>query len=195
MQRVLAYCSVAILIVFCSSVFASADIIQDLTVDILLTPCPTCFVNVIPNGGGASGYADFGGVQPPWYIQFATGPASSWYISGLDYVQFFDQGGLVTMNGPDGLTFNGIVTGGQAFHHQAGALVANLFFSGQWSNGIVGRGEIDDCIQSFMGCYGYGFSAAHLVTFADAPEPASLALLLGGVGGIWGTHRRFRACV
>ena len=163
---------------------ATADIIQDLTVSLYQgPPCePNCFVDTGDQGSPAGGYYDFTSRAIPWGFAFETGDALSWSETQYSYEATFGQGGYFDMTGPYGLTFTGVVTSGAAAYMDDIGIV-EVYFSGQWSDGIKASGYADVYYSPFP-FYG------DLDTRAVAPEPSSLALMASGVLGIWGGKKR-----
>jgi hypothetical protein len=181
--RCLCVLSVLMLI---SAASASADIIQDLTVTLQMNTfdqnCCSEFVGA--DGGPASGRADFADIQEPWSFNFVTGSATQWCENcPYPYDAKFGMGGQFTMQGPDGLTFTGVVTSGEAIAYGLGTNAVGVTFTGQWSNGLFGYGRA-----------GVGFNVdtgniANLETHV-APEPSSLLLMGTAVAGLCAAGRR-----
>jgi hypothetical protein len=187
------YMRFVVLLVFAwllSVSFASADIIQTLTIAIN-TDCPpaTCIFFTGDMGSPASGSGDFTPIGDPWTYQFQTGNALSWCENtcggGLLYQATFGYGGSVQMTGPDGLTFTGVVTqGGVAV---SGFMVGvDVDYFGQWSNGLYGYGTIETMTDPPFDFLVEQFTAN------VAPEPSSLMLLGTGVASLWSLGRRLR---
>ena len=195
-RRTILFSLVAACVLFAASPFAAADIIQDLTVKIDFQTCNNqlCMFDEGFDGAPASGYASFAQLGLPWTYSFVTPPPYWWCDSeqpdcgGFWYQALFGQGGSFTMTGPDGLTFNGIVTSGWTFHPGPGDDEITIDFSGQWSNGLSASGE----------AYEYWWSdqfydvEAKLYTSPSTPvpEPGSLVLLASGVLGLVSVLRR-----
>jgi hypothetical protein len=171
---------------------ASADIYQDLTVNLNYNDCSSagaCYVSAGSSGSPAYGGANFTSMPPtypPWTYNLATGPAYQWgHDIGGDYYALFNSG-TFNMTGPYGLTFNGTISSGSAYVYggDAGQKV-DVTFSGYWSDGIYATGGADLFIAN-----GGTNSYASLSTAAQAPEPSSLALFGSGVLGLGGLLRR-----
>jgi hypothetical protein len=143
-NRTILFSLVAAWVLFAATPFAAADIIQDLTVKIDFQTCNNqlCMFDEGFDGAPASGYASFAQLGLPWSYAFVTPPPYWWCDSeqpeccGFWYQALFGQGGTFTMTGPDGLTFNGIVTSGWTLHPGPGNDQIQIQFSGQWSNGL-----------------------------------------------------------
>lgn len=91
---------------------ASADIIQDLTVNISsCTSCNSTFFVGYPQSpphyyiAPGHGSADFSSLGLPWSFSFTTALPTSWLVQGNLYGLTFGQGGVFNMTGPYGLTF------------------------------------------------------------------------------------------
>ena len=183
------YMRLVVLLVFTlllSASLASADIIQTLTFSVD-TQCPPASCNFFTGdlGSPGSGGGDFSPIGDPWTYSFTTGNALSWcsYACGVLYEASFGYGGSIQMTGPDGLTFTGAVTFGNAFVPGDVASLSVDYF-GQWSNGLYGYGTISTSSDS-----AYNFLLDHFDSNI-APEPSSLMLLGTGVAGLWSLGRR-----
>jgi len=169
---------------------SSADVAQQLTVHLSMF-CPPTFVvcQVTPYqevpGTPAAGHVNFGVIDQPWSFNFETGDPLDWKCDWHceDYNANFGVGGTFMMDGPDGLTFLGEITSGTAWQNLDIASGALLSFSGKWSNGLSAYGNLLDSYTEQNGPY------ASLDVYT-APEPASLALMGGGVLAVWGLRRR-----
>ena len=164
---------------------ASAGIAQDLTISLSNPQCHLSVCGVDPGNTGspASGEADFSDLgYPYWSFSFLTGPADSWSQVGGTYSAGFNSGSI-SITGPYGLTFNGIVTQGDSRESLAGEH-AGVEFTGYWSNGLYGYGDADVFIT-----LGQGASANFDITTV-APEPGSLIMFGSGILGLAGVLRR-----
>jgi hypothetical protein len=171
------------LMLIASAAVATAGVIQDLTVSLALAPC-NCSYDTGFDGSPASGMADFTSIAP-WTITFSAIDTLSWQQNGNSYFANFGPGGGVQMTGPDGLTFTGVVTSGAAGYFGFDSYV-DVTFSGQWSDGLYGYGNT----QLYFTGNPSGYYESDLNAFV-APEPSSLALMGGGLVGIWGCGKRF----
>lgn len=191
MPRLIWFFLVVVLLLSPSFGMASAVTVpDDLTVHLSMD-CPpfSCYVDPflggIP-GNYAVGSADFSAIGQPWSYNFQTGLPLSWTYDEFtgQYSAQFGVGGSFLMDGPDGLTFVGEVTSGDAWQGQGGvAFGVELSFFGQWSNGLYGYGTITDQ-------YSDEFGPQATLNAGVVPEPAGLTLLGTGVVGIWGWRRR-----
>lgn len=186
MNRCLRFSVLVSMILLASAAVATADIIKDLTVNLMLVPC-SCNYGVGYFGGEDGGWpawgnADFTSVAP-WTFSFVTARPLFWQIGEDDgsYFARFGYGGFFSMTGPDGLTFSGTVTSGQSGWEGFNATV-DVTFVGQWSNGLYGGGDA----ELFFGPIGY---ESDLNTYV-APEPSSIVLMAAGILGIWSTGKR-----
>ncbi len=184
--------AVAFLFVLALAAVSGADVTPDLTVHLSMA-CPynPSVCAVLPYqgtpGNPSSGSANFNSIDEPWSFSFITADPLSWKcdVHCGDYYADFGLGGMFLMNGPGGLTFTGEITSGTAWQNLDLTYGAQLSFSGQWSNGLTASGNLLDQYTDWNGPY------ASLDVYT-APEPASLALLGGGILAVWGVHKRFR---
>jgi len=182
--------SLYLLLVIVLAGMAHADAPQDLTVHLSMY-CPLdlkiCSVDPYEQypGNPAAGHADFSPIDQPWNFTFVTGYPLFWkcYGSCNNYSATFGIGGTFTMDGPRGLTFAGQITSGTAWQNLDLSWGASLSFSGKWSNGLYGYGDLLDQFTDQFGPYAS-------LDVDTVPEPASLALLGAGVLMIWGMRRR-----
>ena len=178
----------ALLVAF--SGMAHADVAPDPTLHLYMY-CPfnlnICQVSPYEQhpGNPASGHADFGAINLPWSFTFVTGEPLSWSCDQRcnNYHATFGVGGTFTVEGPQGLNFNGSITGGTAWQNLDLSWGADLFFSGEWNDGPSGYGEILDLVTDQYGPY----ASLDLYT---VPEPAILALLGTGAIIAWGAGLR-----
>lgn len=167
-----------------------ADTSQDLTTHLAMF-CPNdvnvCSVSPYLGapGNAAVGQANFNSIDLPWSFSFQTANPTHWQCDSHceDYYATFAVGGTFLMNGPDGLTFSGQITSGQAWQNVDLTWGADVSFSGQWSNGLSAYGDLSDLVTDWNGPY------ASLDVYTT-PEPASLALLGGGTLAVWRMRRR-----
>jgi hypothetical protein len=168
---------------------SSADESQLLTVHLSMS-CPlgnVCQVSPYQGAPGnpAVGSANFSSIDQPWDFSFVTGDPVSWQCNDNceNYNANFGVGGMFLMDGPGGVTFSGQITSGSAWQNLDLSWGANLSFSGEWSNGLTAHGDLSDQVTDWNGPY------ASLDVYT-VPEPASLALLGGGMMAIWGARKR-----
>ena len=136
-------------------------------------------------GAPAAGHVNFGAIDQPWSFSFETADPLDWKCDWRceNYSANFGVGGTFMMDGPDGLTFLGEITSGTAWQNLDITWGASLSFSGEWSNGLSAYGNLLDSFTEQNGSY------ASLDVYT-APEPASLALVGGGILAVWGLRRR-----
>jgi hypothetical protein len=91
------------------------------------------------------------------------------------------------MNGPDGLTFTGEITGGDAYG-TGGPITGgvSLSYSGIWSNGVQGFGTFTDEFSEQFGSQ----ATLNAQVSQTTPEPGSFILLGSGLLGAMGWRRR-----
>ena len=175
------------LIILTLTPLASADNInQILTVNLQMSDCARdnyCWSDPGGYGGPATASADFSLIGEPWEFNTSTGNALSWQFVGDSYYATFGYGGLFDMNGPDGLTFTGVVTSGTAMFVFDSWDVHVAYF-GQWSDGLYGDGIVDLQIGN-GGVEGFASLNSQIV-----PEPSSFVLLVSGILGLWAWGRK-----
>jgi hypothetical protein len=113
MRRSLILCCLAVL---CLTTLALADNNNDLNISLTMD-CQSgryCYSDPGFDGSPATANADFSGIGQPWTFSTTTGEAIQWVDNDGDYSATFGYGGLFQMTGPNGLTFNGVVTSGSA---------------------------------------------------------------------------------
>jgi hypothetical protein len=130
----------------------------------------------------ATGSVDFTPAGDPITFNFDTGYPVSWYWNGgYIYYATFGYGGFFDMTGPDGLTFQGVVTSGSAAIGGLTSQVEVNYF-GQWSDGQYAGGD------AYIYQGGQGTYAA--IGEEIAPEPSSIILLGTGFLALWGWGRK-----
>jgi hypothetical protein len=176
-MRKWAFCLLFLVLV--AGQFLQADEVN-LTVNLHMTDCyPIC--DAVPGAEGEPSYAhaDFSLINEPWSFDLMTAPALDWLGNHSDY----GYGGYFNMNGPDGLTFTGVVTSGTSDFSEGSWDVVVSYF-GQWSNGVYAEGTADVFINESG-----RLSQADLIS-GPAPEPSSFVLLGSGLLGIMAFGRR-----
>jgi len=182
--------ALAFLFLLAFAAVASADDNTELTVHLAMN-CPydlnVCQVSPYQAAPGdpSSSQANFNSVDAPWSFSFLTADPVSWECNNRcqNYNATFGVGGMFLMNGPGGLTLTGEITSGDSWQNLDLSWGAHLSFSGEWSNGLSAYGSLVDLFTEQSGPY------ASLDVYT-APEPASLALLGGGMLAVWGARKR-----
>ena len=135
-------------------------------------------------GSPAAGAADFS--PDPWIMNFITGDVLTWHQNGTEYDATFGVGGDFEIQGKNGESFSGFITGGYSSSDtQVGGQLVSVNFVGQWNNSSYGYGD------AFVATEGGGNIGQARLDVYNAPEPSSLMLLVGGVAGLWRTRRQF----
>lgn len=141
-----------------------------------------------PNGGPASGSADFSGFGQLVTFSFETNNPLSWQYNQPDgtYYAQFGYGGSFDLTSPFG-TFTGVVTSGSSrinpgFTEEE----AGITFTGYWNNGLFSAGTAyvdvcNDCMNS---------PTTISVVMSTTPEPSTLVLFGSAVLGLGGLMRR-----
>lgn len=149
------------------------------------------------NGKGpyqTSGGANFNPIAPPWAYSYASDYPSSWLgqcgqTPGIcTYDATYTVGGEITINGPDGLVFTGVLTGGTyegfyqvdiyGYRWSTAHESATFDFYGTWSNGVEGYGTISEYSSFYNDAYHQKWSyhnEARLDIYT--PEPGTLISL------------------
>jgi hypothetical protein len=129
-------------------------------------------------GGPARSEADFTPIGQPWEFGATTGSALSWAYNGDNYFATFGYGGSFDMNGPNGLTFTGVVTSGSTTFIAPGSWNVDVTYFGQWSNGLYADGSAEVQIQEGGVIRSAGLSSQ------IAPEPGTFLLMGSGLLGL-----------
>jgi len=193
-SRTVLFSAVAVWLFVAAVPIASADIIQDLTVDI--SSCNSCSSTFFPGYpqdppyyyiAPGHGSAYFSPLGLPWAFSFTTALPTSWSVAGYLYGLTFGQGGVFNMTGPYGLTFAGMVDYG-ASYHALGQATISVNFSGYWSNGLSAEGSIFQTYTAGNPAV-YTASLNTSPTSSAVPEPGSLLLLTSSVLIFWKFRR------
>jgi hypothetical protein len=186
------------LIAFALAPVAAADIVHDLTADIICYPCTyhSSFLTLSPHFGPmpARGWADYTFLGQPWTFSFLTAPPISWVDGGSSFTLQFGQGGTFNMTGPYGLTFAGVVESGNSVNFGLGLEQITIDFSGQWSDGWQAAGSVFQRYNVGWPHFPIGeWSELHTHPtsgpVSSTPEPGSLLLLGSAVLTAWRYRR------
>jgi PEP-CTERM motif len=179
-----AFIFAALLFVSTQVVFADnispENINQILSVNLTM---PNCYGDNVCNadpgllGSPAFGSANFSLIDEPWRFTTMTGYAASWRYVGDSYFAVFGYGGTFSMDGPLGLTFNGVVTSGFADYIPNSWEVRVNYF-GQWSDGLYGDGIADLQIG------GGGVESSADLQSQIVPEPGTIVLFASALLGV-----------
>jgi hypothetical protein len=101
------------------------------------------------------GDAKFDLMAPTWTDSYGSGSPTQWlgqcYMMQCTYQAIYPEGGSITVNGPNGLVFNGVLTDGTYNaswgysidgRTNSGNETATFNFTGTWNNGINGYGTV-----------------------------------------------------
>jgi hypothetical protein len=217
MSRYARFFAIFTVVLSCTA-FAPADIYDDLTVHLFIqqdgNTCPlggcqntAWFGNDWWDSGhfngtgpyATSGTGDFSPVAPPWSYTYASDNPSVWLGQcgqnpGIcTYDAAYSPGGAITITGPNGLVFTGVLTDGtyHGFHQDdiygsrwhAANETGTFDVYGSWSNGILGYGTISNYSSFYVDSYNQKQSyhnEARLDLYAIS-EPGTLMLLASGV--------------
>jgi len=160
---------------------------SDLTVNLFMNDCSNtgyCLANPGVQGSSATAFANFALINEPWSFNLTTPPALSWVQNGTNYEATFGYGGSFTMDGPDGLTFTGVITSGSSDAGD-GFWEVQVNYAGDWSNGVFAEGTADVDITE-RGRQG----TASLTSQPTVPEPSTFILLGSGLLGVVAFGRR-----
>jgi hypothetical protein len=187
------------LLIFALAPMAVADIIQDLTADIVCYPCNfhSAFLTMSPHSGPmpARGWADYKFLGQPWTFSFLTATPISWVDNGpFTFSLQFGQGGTFNMTGPHGLTFAGVVESGNSVNFGLGLEQIAIDFSGQWSNGWQAAGTVFERYNAGWPHVPVGEWSelhTHPTSGSSTPEPSSVVLLGSALLAAWRYRARY----
>jgi hypothetical protein len=189
------------LVAFALAPIAAADIIHDLTADIVCYPCTyhSTFSTISPHFGAmpAMGSANYTFLGQPWIFSFHTATPISYVDSGpFTFTLQFGQGGTFNMTGPHGLTFAGVVESGNSVNFGLGLERITIAFSGQWSNGWQAVGSVFQRYNvGWPGIPVGEWSELHTHPtsgpVSSTPEPGCVVLLGSAVLTAWRYRARY----